>query len=332
VARTPRTPSLSVVVVSWESGADLVKCVRSLAGARSEIDPAPELIVVDNASRESPASAVVASWPDATIIRNSSNRGFGPAANQGVAAARGDLVLLLNPDTRAVGEPLVPLLAAFSENPGTVAVAPRLLEGEPVHETGFRVHQLRRLPTLAQAVREMLLIDRAFPRNRWLARDRYLDRDPNQPFEVEQPAAAALAVRREAFLRLGGFDEAFVPAWFEDVDLCARLRTAGTILYWPESRFAHTGAGAARTLGYDAFLPIYHRNALRYWRKDHGPAGATAYRALAAVGMVLRLAVLPIAPTPAAKRTAARAYARVLRGAAGLGWPRSMNAPPEADG
>ena len=320
MTRTPGRPSLSVVIVSWESGADLVECVRSLADVCSVVDPSPELIVVDNASREFPTPEVTAAWPDATVIRNQSNRGFGPAANQGVAAAHGEIVLLLNPDTRAVGDPLVPLLAAFSENPGAVAVAPRLLEDESSGRQDLRVHQLRRLPTLAQAAREMLLIDRMFPRNRWLARDRYLDREQGQPFEVEQPAAAALAVRRDAFLRLGGFDERFVPAWFEDVDLCARLLTLGTILYWPASRFVHEGGAAATALGYDQFLPIYHRNALRYWGKHRGSAAVTAYRALAAVGMVLRLVVLPFAPAPAAKRTAARAYARVLRGIVGLGW------------
>ena len=314
------TPSLSTVIVAWEPGPELVQCVRSLAAARAAAGLDVELVVVDNASREFPAAEVLATWPGATLIRNATNRGFGPAANQGVAAAHGNIVLLLNPDTRAVDEPFGPLLAAFSEHPGAVAVTPRLLVDDPSVRQNLRVHQLRRLPTLEHVAREMLLIDRALPHNRWLARDRYLDRDQGQPFEVEQPAAAALAVRHGVFVRLGGFDEAFVPAWFEDVDLCARLLREGSILYWPASRFAHTGGTAARTLGYDVFLPVYHLNALRYWRKHHGPAVGAAYRAIIAVGMVLRLLVLPFSPAPARKRTAACAYARVLRGAAGFGW------------
>jgi N-acetylglucosaminyl-diphospho-decaprenol L-rhamnosyltransferase len=316
------TPRLSIVIVSWESGPDLVQCVQSLAAAREagRLQRAIELVVVDNASREFPGPEVTVAWPGATVIRNPSNRGFGPAANQGVAAAHGDIVLLLNPDTRAVDEPLTPLLAAFSEHAGTVAIAPRLLEDRPPGGKDLCVHQLRRLPTLGHVAREMLLVDRAFPRNRWLARDRYLDRDQGQPFEVQQPAGAALAVRREAFVRLGGFDERFVPAWFEDVDLCTRLLPLGKILYWPASQFAHTGGTAARKLGYDEFLPIYHRNALRYWRKHHGRAASTAYRALVAAGMLLRLLVLPFSQAPASKRTAARAYTRVLRGVAGFGW------------
>jgi N-acetylglucosaminyl-diphospho-decaprenol L-rhamnosyltransferase len=318
VARTPGSPSLSVVIVSWESGTDLVACIRSLAGVRGSAGRAPELVVVDNASREFPAAEVAAAWPDATVIRNQDNRGFGPAANQGAAAAGGDVVLFLNPDTRAVEDPLTPLVEAFAAHPDAAAVAPRLLESETA-ERPYRVHQIRRLPTLPHVARQMLLFDRAFPRNRWLARDRYLDRDPDRPFEVEQPAAAALAVRRDVFVRVGGFDERFVPAWFEDVDLCVRLHREGPILYWPASRFVHEGGAAAAALGYDRFLPIYYRNAILFWRKHHSrPATATS-RALVGLGMLLRLAALPFAPAPAFKRTALRAYLRVLSCAAGIG-------------
>jgi GT2 family glycosyltransferase len=317
--RVPPHPALSIVIVAWEAGQDLVDCVRSLAEAPRAVEPAPELIVVDNGSRDFPAAEVAAAWPDATLLRNETNRGFGPAANHGVAAAHGDIALLLNPDTRPLGKPLEPLLAAFSQHASAVAVAPRLVATGPSTPATLHTPQLRRLPTLPQVTREMLLLDRAFPHNRWLARDRYLDRDQDQPFEVEQPAAAALAIRRDVFLRLGGFDETFVPAWFEDVDLCARLRREGSILYWPASRFAHTGGTAARTLGYDVFLPTYYSNALRYWRKHHGSAGAFVYRTLVGVGMLLRLVALPIVGAPAPRRVAARAFTRVLRGAAGFG-------------
>lgn len=316
------TPLLSIVIVSWESGPDLLECVRSLAAASEEgrLESAIELVVVDNASREFEPGAVRPLWPGAQIQVNESNRGFGPAANQGVALARGEIVLFLNPDTRAVDDPFTPLLRAFANHPEPVAVAPRLLESRPGGHEPQEMFQLRRLPSWPQALRELLLIDKAFPRSRALMRERYADLDREQPFEVEQPAAAALAVRREAFTRIGGFDEAFVPAWFEDVDLCTRLLPLGKILYWPASRFVHGGGVAARTLGYDVFLPIHYRNAHRYWRKHRGAGAAVGYRVLVAVGMALRLLVLPLRPAPPRPRAeAARAYLRALRWAAGLG-------------
>jgi len=315
-------PRLSIVIVSWESGPDLLECVRSLAVAceAGRHQRSVELVVVDNASDEFEPASVRSLWPGAQVQVNESNRGFGPAANQGVALARGGVVLLLNPDTRSVDDPFTPLLGAFADHPEAVAVAPRLLESGPGGHEPQEMFQLRRLPSWPQALRELLLLDKAFPRSRALIQERYSDRAREQPFEVEQPAAAALAVRREAFTRVGGFDEAFVPAWFEDVDLCARLLPLGKILYWPASRFVHGGGVAARTLGYDAFLPIYYRNAHRYWRKHRGGAAAAGYRLLVAVGMALRLLVLPLRPAPPRPRAeAARAYLRVLRWAAGLG-------------
>jgi GT2 family glycosyltransferase len=101
------------------------------------------------------------------------------------------------------------------------------------------------------------------------------------------------------------------------VDLCARLLDEGTILYWPTSRFDHLGGGAARSLGYDWFLPVYYRNACRYWRKHHGRTGSATYRTLLCVGMVLRLIALPLAPASPASAT--RAFARAILVALGIG-------------
>jgi len=310
-----RTVDLSVVVVSWECAPDLVACVRSLAEARKLAEPIDsELVVVDNASARFPQDEIQTLWPGALTVVNDLNRGFGPAANQGVGLAAGAVVLLLNPDTRADGDPFTPLLEVFADRPDVVAAAPALLDADPGTAKPQVLFQLRRLPSWAQAARELLLIDRAFPENHGLRRDRYLDRDRSSAFPVEQPAAAALAVRRDAFVAVGGFDERFVPAWWEDVDLCARLAAHGAILYSPSSRFVHVGGVAANALGYEHFLPLYYRNARRYWRKHHGATAALAYRLLVAAGMLLRLAALAVvAPAPHRRRDAARAYWRTLR-------------------
>ncbi len=319
---TDPLPSITVVLVSWEPGPELVECVESLAAARRSVaaeGPALSLVVVDNGSASFPREAVTRVWPDAVIVANRENLGFGPAANRGADSATGEVVLFLNPDTRADGEPFSPLARGFAERPEAVALAPRLLGPSSSAGESQEAFQLRRLPDRRQALRELLLFDKVFPSNRGLRRDRYAGHDRELPFAVEQPAAAALAVRRSAFEAVGGFDAAFVPAWFEDVDLCARLLPLGAIVYWPASRFVHLGGTAARRLGYAAFLPIYYRNGFRYWRKHKSLLDAWAYRVLVAVGMLLRLLVLPLrGALPRPRREAAVAYARVLRGALGL--------------
>lgn len=309
--------SVSAVIVSWNSGDDLPECVRSLAEARERLGPSRgsvELIVADNASEAFPAEEIVSAWPDAKLIRLERNIGFGPASNRAAAAARGELLLFLNPDTRAEGEPFSALSEAFEADPALAAAAPRLLEdaapgaGEPQEE-----FQLRRLPRLGSVFRELSLLDRAFPRSRARRADRYLDRDREHPFEVEQPAAAALAVRRDLFDAIGGFDARFVPAWWEDVDLCRRLGGKGRILYVPRARFRHRGGASASRLGYARFLPIYYRNELRYWRKHSGAAAAACVRVMIAGGMVLRMILLPLRRRiDRPRRESLRAYAGTL--------------------
>jgi GT2 family glycosyltransferase len=319
---------ISVLLVSWRDAGETLAAVESLAEARDRIPAAGvrvSLIVVDNDGGELDRGALLARWPDATLLVNEKNRGFGPAVNQAASVAHGDVLLLVNPDTRAEGEPYSEIARAFDENRNAVAVAPRLTdEAYEVRGSGGRrlappgredqfTFQLRRLPRLRDDARELLLVDHLVPNSRGRRRSRYADRDPEAPLEVDQPAAAALAVRRSAFRAIGGFDEAFVPAWFDDVDLSARLLERGSILYWPAARFHHRGGAAAEALGFALFLPAYYRNAIRYRRRRYGRPARAAYRSLLAAGMVLRLAALPLRRRPPRpRREAARGYLRVL--------------------
>ena len=333
-----RVREITAILVSWGDAEELEESVRALAAARQarvRSDVQVSLVVVGNgaATASVRAARIREIWPEATVLENETNRGLGPAANQAAAAASGDVLLFLNPDTRAEGDPFSSLAEGFESRGDVVALAPRLVDRFDEPGSGSRAggralappgaedqftFQLRRLPRLASDARELLLGEHLRPNGRGRRRARYADTDREVPFPVEQAAAAAFAVRAEAFTRLGGFDEAFVPAWFEDVDLCARLQSEGSILYWPGARFRHAGGVSSVRLGYDRFLPILYSNALRYRRKHYRAPARWAYRALLAVGMVLRMAALPLRPTvPRSRSSAARAYLRVLRLALG---------------
>jgi GT2 family glycosyltransferase len=320
---------ISVILVSWRDAAKTLAAVESLARARDRVPsggPRASLVVVDNDAGALDRNVLLDVWPDATLLVNGRNRGFGPAVNQAAAVAHGDVLLFVNPDTIAEGEPFAEIARAFDERPRAVAVAPRLIDDGPDGpdgpETGRLAppgredqftFQLRRLPRLRDDARELLLFDHLAPNNRGRRKFRYADRDPDAALDVEQPAAAALAVRASEFRAVGGFDERFVPAWFEDVDLCARLLERGSIVYWPAARFRHRGGASSETLGYARFLPAYYRNAIRYRRRRYGVLSRVAYRALLAAGMVLRLAALPVRRPPRPRREAAMAYVRTLR-------------------
>ena len=318
---------ITVICVSWKDRDDVLEAVGSLAKARSRVpggSPRVSLVVVDNGG-DLVSAELETLWPGMVLLANPSNRGLGPASNQAAASVESDVLLFVNPDTRAEGEPFTPIARAFASDPALVAAAPRLVEMSgadsaagplrlaPPGREDQASFQLRRLPTLSTDARELLLIDHLSPNNPGRRRARYADENRNAGFAVEQAAAAALAVRRAAFERIGGFDESFVPAWYEDVDLCDRLRNEGAIRYLPEARFRHRGGESAARLAYDGFLPIFYRNALRYRRRRYRPWARLAYRALLVSGMILRLLVLPLRPSvPRGRAESARAYLRVL--------------------
>ncbi len=327
--------AITAIVVSWNDVDDVLEAAAALAAARERLAPGGvtvSLVVVDNGAQWHSPDALHEIWPGATVIVNRENRGFGPAANQAAKVATGGVLLFLNPDTRAEGEPFSAISCSFSEDTRVVAVAPRLVEMDgstapagplrlaPPGSEDQATFQLRRLPTLAGDARELLLFDHLLPNNAGRRRSRYAERGRDESFPVEQAAAAVLAVRRDVFDRCGGFDERYVPAWYEDVDLCARLGAEGSILYLPGARFRHRGGQSANRLGYARFLPVFYRNALRYRQRRYSLPARAAYRGLLAAGMILRLLVLPLRrEVPRARGEAARAYAAVLGLALGLG-------------
>lgn len=311
------TTRVSVAIVSWNSAAHLAEAVRS-------VPPGVRVVVVDNASADD--SADVARQAGARVVETGRNLGFGPACN--LAAREGppsETILFLNPDAALLdgAAALDALLSELDRDTSVAAVAPALT-GD-----GQELFQLRRFPSPGSLAREAFLVNRIWPANAGLLHERYLDRPRAEPFDVEQPAAAALLVRRDAFEAIGGFDPAFAPAWFEDVDFCARLWKSGRrIRYVPSARVTHVGGTTMNALPYRDYLPLYTRNLFRYLAR-HGSAGfRTVARLTVGAGALLRLILLPFVAGDHARTDAAAAYIRVLEGLAGLGWRSSLLEPP----
>ncbi len=306
-------PRVLVAIVSWNSATHLPAAVKA-------VPPGVPVVVVDNASTDGSPSAARAAG--ARVIEAGRNLGFGPACN--LAAKEGapsETILFLNPDAALAdgAASLAALLAALDADPAVAAAAPRLT-GD-----GQEAFQLRRLPRLGAILREALLLDRLFPSNPGLRRDRYLDRPRDEAFDVEQPAAAALLVRRSAFEAVGGFDSAFFPAWFEDVDLCARLLArGGRIRYVPSARATHVGGVAMNALPWRDFRPLYVRNQFRYLARHAAlPIRAAAWAATL-LGAALRLALSPVGGADHPRADVAVAQIRVVRGLLGLGWRSAL--------
>lgn len=305
--------------------------LAELTAAWPRDDPRFELVVVDNsgsAPLPTPAAAPApqaAGSPAVRLLRPGRNLGFAGGVNAGVAASRAPLLLLLNPD--AVPEPgaLEGLLEGFAAHPEAAGLAPRLAGADGAPQFAW---QLRRLPSAWGCLRQTLPWPGAGGEAGAAA-------EPAPGTPVEQPAAAALALRREALLAAGGLDERFHPAWFEDVDLARRLRQVGApLLYWPAARFRHALGSTVPRLGYGRFLWIYHRNLERYLAKHHGAAWALAARASLAAGLAIRLPLILLRrPRRAASRREAASGLLLAMAGALSGWrlPRRLARDPGGD-
>jgi len=299
-------PRCSVILVTYNSAAAIEDCLRALSSQPCEI------VVVDNASQDDTVERVRALAPHVQLqlITISRNIGFAGGANHGAGASSGEVLLFLNPD--AIAEPrAIDRLLKCVAGTGASAVGGALLADDGQPQKGFA---FRRLPKLPSLLFEALLINQIWPSNPVNRRYRCLDADYSRQQQVEQPAGACLAVKRETWESLQGMDTDFYPVWFEDVDLCARLlASGGTISYCPEARFRHSGAHSVKKLEFGEKQMFWYRNMIRYSAKHLGAISTVLLRLSILAGMGLRMlaSLLGGGPDGVPAGTAIRAYAKV---------------------
>lgn len=229
--------------------------------------PDADVVVVDNASTDS--TCVKVSERDVRLIANDDNRGFAAAVNEGVMATSAPLILLLNPDARL--ETGLEALIARLNDPQTAAAGGLLVGADGKPQLGFMA---RNLPGAAVLSFEVLGINRIWPGNPLNWHYRCLGKNPMAPALVDQPAGAFLLFRRSAWLELGGFDESFRPVWFEDVDFCARLKSAGyRVWYEPAARAVHAGGHSVGTIPLGPKEKYWYGSLLKYAAKHCHPIG-----------------------------------------------------------
>ncbi len=292
--------SLSIIVVSYDTRELLCRCLASL-GPAARATP-QEIIVVDNASRDGSAEMVRREFPGAIVIANTGNVGFGRAANQGIRAGRGEFLALVNSDAEAAPGSLDGLVGFLRANPSVGAVGPRiLLPDGRVSSSCFRYPSLFRPYLNFEALRRVF-------------GERFnLSYPPASPIlqeggEVDWLSGACLVLRRKALDEIGLLDEHFF-MYFEDTDLCRRLRRGGwAVWYLPEVRVVHGVGGSSGENRARLHLEL-RRSCLHYFRTHHSRPVFWAVRALVFGGALLRLARGPFrrsragtAPDPATER------------------------------
>lgn len=281
-------PLTSVVIVAADSGPGLVDAVRrALAG-----DSPVELLISDNASSDGSVDAVAAAFAgDArvSIVDNGKNLGFGAGVNRAAARARGDYLLILNPDCLLEPDTIGRLHAQATSVTRLGVIGARILHPDGSDEPA----SIRRDPTLRRSVMTLSGLARFAAGRRWAegvdvpldARARGTDQ------AAEAVSGALMFLPRSAFDAVGGFDEAYF-LHCEDLDLCRRLRDAGyAVRYAGSIAVVHGKGGSSR------HRPVFvawhkHRGMWRWFRRFDPAARNPLLVALVFAGLWLRFALL----------------------------------------
>ena len=278
--------TVDVVVVTRDTREMTLRCVRSVRDAAT-----PELevacAVVDNASSDGTAEAIEGELPDVKVIRNDHNAAYGRACNQGGGVGEGDYVLILNSDIVVRVGALARLVEFMDSSPEHVAAGGRVVDpGTDDVQVG---HAVRAFPKLLPQAAQMLGLERTWPANPVSRRALGLDLDYERTQDVDQPPGSCLLCRRVDFDAVGGFDEEFY-YWYEDVDLCRRLRDRGRIAYVHDAPFEHEGGATFAGWSSPQRVRSWYSGVLRYFSKHRPSWEQVAIRALCATLATLRAA------------------------------------------
>ena len=284
---------ISICVVNWNTREDLRLCLSSIRDSGME----PETIVCDNASSDGSAEMVRHNYPEFILISNKKNIGFGRANNLCFEKCSQKYVLIANPDI-IVEKTALENLKSVLDNDSTIgAVGALLLDSDGVPQK----HYYRKFPSLLQhlifhTVLRIIFLHFNFIRYR-LWED---NTETEQIIDVDQPPGACILIRRDLLSHIGGFDERF-DLFYEDVDLCKRIKNAGfRIVMNPGARIIHSGQKSLNKELPSNLKHLFFQSGTLYFRLHKGAWQAFIYKIIYIVDdfvkIVIRALLYPFLP------------------------------------
>lgn len=269
---------VSVIIVSYNVSALLKACIQSVL----QQGVSTEIIVIDNVSSDDSVEMVKREFPDVQLIANTSNAGFSAANNQGMEAATGRFVLLLNPDTEMKPGSLRKLLDFASVQSEKDMMAPQLLNSD-----GSLQKSAWKKPSPFDMIKEALFLHVIFGGPEYNA-ERY-----STQFEPGMISGAAMLFSRELYKQIGGLDANLF--WMEDADFSTRVRKAGgKIIYYPAAQVVHhSGQSSKRNLRRVITNQLLSK--LKYYRKHQGAPAMVFTSVFCLFHIVTRLLIFSLA-------------------------------------
>ncbi len=277
---------LSIIIVSWNTKKLLEECLKSIFKYTKEVNF--EVIVVDNGSTDSSSQMVRTKFPKVILIKNKGNLGFTKANNQGIKAAKGDYIALLNSDAYLIENALKTLLEAAKSKNNKAVLAPLLLnENRTIQQSvGF-------FPNLPQVFLWMSFLD-DLPLGQFF-KPYHVDHDSfyQKEREVDWLTGAAMFLPKEIISSAGSLNEEIF-MYGEDVEWCFRIKKAGyKIFLYPQAKIVHIGRGSSKKIPTKAFVGEY-LGVKFFYKQYKGFFALQIARFFLKIGALLRIIVFSI--------------------------------------
>lgn len=252
---------LSICILTLNSVEYLRKCLKSIQ--QFPPDGGYEILVADNGSNDGTVTMLQDEYPAVKIILNKENLGFTKPNNQMLRQAKGNFLLLLNPDTLLTEDCFNPQLDFLKANPDVGISIPKVLNADG----SFQKQSRRGEATPIEVIGYFFRLGKLFPKNKplngylvsWLPED--------EVAEVKAVSGSCMFIRRETWEQVGDFDERFF-AYQEDSDYCRRARQKGwKIMYVPISHIIHYGGEGGSKAQPIKSIYQWHRSYFLYYRK-----------------------------------------------------------------
>lgn len=273
---------ISVIIVNYNVKYFLEVCLHSVLRATNGFDA--ELIVVDNNSTDGSMQMVAEKFPTVIRIENKDNAGFGRANNQGVAIAKGEYILFLNPDTVMPEDFFTKTIGYMDAHPEAGSIGPKLLDGKGQ----FAPDGKKSFPSLSVAIFKTTGINKVFSKSPYFNKYYAVHIGDDETAAVDVLSGCCMLVRTAVLPKIGGaFDEDYF-MYCEDVDLSYRIQKAGyQNIYFPEATLIHYKGESTRkaTLSY---VRIFNEALSTFVRKHYSKGNAQLFTIFINIGIVLR--------------------------------------------
>ncbi len=273
---------LSVIIVNYNVKYFLEVCLNSLF--RALVGIPSEVIVVDNNSADDSCNFIRERYPSVILIENKDNKGFSKANNQGVAIARGEYILFLNPDTVMPEDFFTKTLVYLDAHPEAGALGPRLIDGKG----RFAPDSKKSFPSLSVAIFKTIGINKLFPRSPYFNKYYSVHIAEHETAPVDVLSGCCMLVRRSAMDKAGGpFDEDYF-MYCEDVDLSYRIEKAGyKNIYFPDADLIHYKGESTRKMTL-SYVRIFNEALVTFVKKHYSAKQARLFVLFINIGIILR--------------------------------------------